>query len=74
MGVDAKRQKNIAMRGIKMYICDCCGRHFTQPALYEEYQGECFGFSTYEEMLGCPYCGGSYEEDDMSERSFYYED
>lgn len=57
-----------------MYICDCCGRHFTQPTLYDEYQGECFGFPTYEEMLGCPYCGGSYEEDDMSERSFYYED
>lgn len=74
MGVDAKRQKNIAMRGIEMYICDCCGRRFAQPAIHEEYQGECFGFSTYEEMLGCPYCGGSYEEDDMSERSFYYED
>lgn len=53
-----------------MYICDCCGRRFAQPAIHEEYQGECFGFSAYEETLGCPYCGGGYEDDDISERSF----
>lgn len=54
--------------------CDCCGRHFTLPSSHEEYQGECFGFPAYEDTLGCPYCGGSYEEDDTSERSFCYED
>ena len=47
-----------------MYSCDCCGRHFEEPVPYREYQGECFGFPSYEEMLGCPYCGGGYEEDE----------
>ena len=45
-----------------MYSCDCCGRSFSEPAIYWEDRGECFGFPSYEKILGCPYCGGDYEE------------
>lgn len=45
-----------------MYNCDCCGRYFDEPVLYRENCGECFGFPSYEQILGCPFCGGDYEE------------
>lgn len=45
-----------------MFICDCCGRVFEEPVEIEDSRGECFGFPSYELMLGCPYCGGSYQE------------
>lgn len=44
-----------------MYICQCCGGRFTTPALCRESRGEYFGYQAYEEILGCPYCGGHYE-------------
>ena len=47
-----------------MYICDSCGRVFDEPVAYEDYRGECFGFPSYEQILGCPFCGGEYEEVD----------
>ena len=34
---------------------------FTTPALCRESRGEYFGYQAYEEILGCPYCGGHYE-------------
>ena len=45
-----------------MYSCDCCGRYFDEPTLYREDRGECFGFPSYEQILGCPFCGGDFEE------------
>lgn len=46
-----------------MYICQCCGGRFETPVLWRESRGEYFGYPVYEEVLGCPYCGGSYENE-----------
>lgn len=43
-----------------MYVCLDCYSTFEEPARWKESRGECFGFPAYEEMCGCPYCGGSY--------------
>lgn len=45
-----------------MYRCMDCGRRFEAPAYYREQQGEHHGMPVCEVSLGCPSCGGEYEE------------
>lgn len=42
------------------YICLECGHLFNEPYEYSETHG--FGAPPYEELSGCPVCGGSYDE------------
>lgn len=45
------------------YICDCCNRTFEEPTTHNEYRETLSpGFYVYEEILGCPFCGGGFEE------------
>ncbi len=44
------------------FHCLCCGRTFPQPGRYAEFRGEYFGFPVWERLLGCPFCGGAFEE------------
>ena len=41
-----------------MYECQSCGVRFTEPAYYYERRDD-YGF---EEIVGCPICGGGYIE------------
>lgn len=43
-----------------MYECEECGCVFCEPEYYSE-QYEYWGHIVYEELPGCPYCGGSYQ-------------
>ena len=45
-----------------MFICLECGKLFSDPKHYKEYQGECFGYPAYEEFDACPNCSGAYAE------------
>lgn len=45
-----------------LFVCIECGKLFEAPANWKENRGECFGFPTYEELSGCPYCYGNYTE------------
>lgn len=53
-----------------MFECQCCGAKFSEPALTRE-RRDWWGSYCYEEISGCPRCGGSYieiekeEEDDL---------
>lgn len=47
-----------------MYICLECGHIFEdgEEKRWSESRGEFWGMSCSEEMIGCPICGGNYEE------------
>lgn len=45
-----------------MFVCCDCGRVFSEPECSSEDRGEYFGFPAYEDVSGCPSCGGSYVE------------
>lgn len=45
-----------------MYQCVECGRKFEEPTGYREAQGEHHGQPVYEELEGCPRCGGEFQE------------
>lgn len=46
------------------YICDCCNRRFDEPKLHSEYRETLeSGYRVFEGVLGCPFCGGPYEEE-----------
>lgn len=45
-----------------MYKCLDCGRVFDEPISWSESRGEYWGMSCSEEVGGCPYCKGDYEE------------
>lgn len=44
-----------------MYECQGCGRRFHEPSLVRE-PVEFWGRTVWEEVLGCPSCGGGYIE------------
>ena len=46
-----------------MYVCQVCGRWFNEPKEYRVYMGEFWGLPAEDDVLGCPYCGGSYDDD-----------
>lgn len=46
------------------FRCCECGREFDEPKHWKEDRGEYFGYPAYEDMWGCPYCYGDYEEFD----------
>lgn len=50
--------------GRKVFICLECGETFDEDEIYtwREDRGEFWGVSCSEEMSGCPYCSGNYEE------------
>ncbi len=50
-----------------MYICDECGNEFDQPVKFKEPRGEHFGTPAFEEMYGCPFCHGNFEENEEIE-------
>ncbi len=41
--------------------CTCCGKRSERPVFHREDRGECFGFPAWEEVAGCPLCGGGLE-------------
>ena len=43
-----------------MFVCCECGEIFFEPIRWKEDRGECFGFSSYEELSGSPCCYGEY--------------
>lgn len=43
-----------------MFICLDCGEIFEKPKIFTETHG--LGSPPYEELYGCPLCGGSYAE------------
>ena len=43
-----------------MFICLDCGEIFEKPKIFTETHG--LGSTPYEELYGCPLCGGSYAE------------
>ena len=43
-----------------MFICLDCGEIFEKPKIFTENHG--LGSPPYEELYGCPLCGGSYAE------------
>lgn len=45
-----------------MFVCYECKHVFSEPKIWKENRGECFGFSSYEYYSGCPHCGGAYTE------------
>lgn len=45
-----------------MFVCLDCQRTFEEPARWKEGRGEHFGYPSYEQYSGCPYCGGAYTE------------
>lgn len=47
-----------------MQICLECGKVFEDDEIahWEESRGEFWGEPAYENMSGCPHCGGAYEE------------
>ena len=46
------------------YVCLECGKTFDEPVCWREGRGEFWGVPCYEDMSGCPYCYGGYEEVD----------
>ena len=42
-----------------LYECQCCGARFSDPAYHREAR-EFWGRGTWEDVSGCPRCGGSY--------------
>ena len=40
------------------FICLDCNELFDEPSHWEERHG--FDYGPFEQMSGCPYCGGSY--------------
>lgn len=60
-----------------MLQCSCCGRWCREASPFWQSRGEYFGSPAWEELLGCPFCGGSLElrdredfwEDDWDDRS-----
>lgn len=46
------------------YKCLECGEIFEEYEIkkWEEYRGDCHGTPAYETMVGCPHCGGDFEE------------
>ena len=57
-----------------MWRCVWCGKEFEQPAEWEEYRGECFGYRAYEPVDGCPYCHGDYLSEEDYRREILGED
>lgn len=53
-----------------MYECMSCGCRFEEPTCHKEPR-EYWGYSVWEDILGCPRCGGAYavykEADDDKE-------
>jgi DNA-directed RNA polymerase subunit RPC12/RpoP len=47
-----------------MQICLECGKTFEDDEIecWQESRGEFWGEPAYENMSGCPHCGGAYEE------------
>ncbi len=45
-----------------MYKCLDCGCVFDEPISWSESRGEYWGMPCSEEVSGCPYCKGDYEE------------
>ena len=45
-----------------MFICYECGHVFSDPKYYTEDRGEHFGTPVYENITGCPSCGGAFTE------------
>lgn len=47
-----------------MYKCNDCGHLFEdgEEAVWTENRGEFWGFPSYETIIGCPICKGSYSE------------
>lgn len=41
------------------YECLSCGRRFSEPRIHKE-RSEYWGSWGYEEVTGCPVCGGGY--------------
>ncbi len=53
------------------FICKDCKRTFERPHVVNDYRGEFWGESCWEEMSYCPYCGSEsicrewdYEDED----------
>ena len=44
-----------------MLQCTCCGAYCRQPGYFWQNRGEYFGFPSWEELGGCPICGGGLE-------------
>lgn len=55
---------------MQKHKCLDCGREFDVPERYIERHG--FDYPPYEEYLGCPYCGGAFDE--IDEESEYDEE
>ena len=45
-----------------MFVCYECQHVFDEPKNYKESRGEHFGFPSYENVVGCPHCGGAFTE------------
>lgn len=43
-----------------MYVCLDCNATFLEPKHWEECHG--FDHGPFEQICGCPYCGGAYTE------------
>ena len=56
------------------YHCLKCDAEFDEPAEWEEYRGECFGYPAYEPVDGCPYCHGEYVTEEEYKRDILGED
>ena len=55
-----------------MFECECCGFRFDEPKMYRDLV-EVWGRMAYEEVEGCPRCGGCYiqiKEDNEHEVDF----
>ena len=47
---------------MRLFVCIECGEIFSEPARWKEDRGECFGFPSCEEFIGCPSCFGPLTE------------
>lgn len=46
----------------KVLVCLECGEIFSNPTIWTEDRGECFGAPAYEELSGSPCCHGAFAE------------
>lgn len=49
-----------------MFECECCGFRFAEPKMYRDLV-EFWGRMAYEEVEGCPRCGGCFIEREVEE-------
>ena len=52
-----------------MFECECCGFRFTEPKMYRDLV-EFWGRMAYEEVEGCPRCGGCFIEREVEDEGF----